>query len=1410
MSAPGSGASHLPGQSKGKGKAAASPNPFGSLANLNEMNQNFVRFPQALTGQPAPAPKKDLLADADSSSSEDEQRDGDLLVDNKGIIVTSGRYHKAIAANEYIKYMGGKFRETGLQYGKETAVISKHYDQHDAPDNKSIGFKRGNRLLRADKENSAVVITPDVTVSEELTEPCSMGTFTSPIVFLEWQLNSQNPGFKLRIATPQGVTPKREVTCCVPVAAMQRSETGEVECGIHFGQNPKIREEIYWLGSGSELQQHAARDDLMLLEARVWHNSTEAPFYTTGPAPCAVSWQGISLRELAELKDKIENGHGIADMVEGMVYLLTSSHHWQIFTRWDAEAAGAGWNLKEWVEKSIQLTARYGEMWHYQLQLNNRNRFQSVFANNVKLNKLEPPRNLVRDWLIELTPQGQYVGRPKAHRIQSYTVTKSSTVYSSARVMSLQLRLAVERNRQLQTQILQSSFRTSDFDIVGAFHIHPSRPGVYVVDLRIPDGRLLNHDRTLRVKADTKLDMTVRLLELARVRSGQDDMATLVAAPTVSFEGIVTEDIFGSGTEVTAIVEGPPLDPYIDVVDGVELSVKVELKDDPTPTDRHHAAIKEIEAGIERNKGVDFPQIILRAPRSIVETDSLAREMTDDLKGKVLGVCKAFSLNGDQAEAVRNATESISGVTAIWGPPGTGKSWNLAAIADAHIRVGKELGGERRRPVLACAPTNIAVDALMSHFLKGTRNGTLHGSNLVIVRYKGSLLRRDRRQAEEDKDEEGDVDMADEGEELEEDAEDDAEVSDDESVADEPALGARASEKLVKRQERETRAERREEQRRAAKLREAVWDLADEVNPFQRGEPHAEYGFYVQRQKKIAEWADSEAHPMREAARAYVDLKQRKRNSAAGVAKKTERDLNRELTQAEDQVTAYFLQHCVDIAFCTNSSSVHGMLRDWYRPKVLLSDELATCSIPDGATPVGGFKEHIEHWTMAGDHQQQKPVVSSIGRSEWSDILLKSLFEWTVELKLIDSFFVKLRIQHRMHPELSDPLSIWYKNDDGAALLQDHPSTSRQSAVWDRLEAFFSSCFGGACFNGRRRLCIDVSGLDDDGEPIRSDKQGTSFTNKYEADVVAQLIAGLLEYKATPDGPLPGRDLVQADFLVLSPYKAQCHLIRQKLFRNGVNTKGALVTCTSTRAIQGGDGEIVISSMARTNPDKANDMGFLAEDGLQCVANSRAKQALICVGNYLAWMQYQQDPTQGGRAKMGRYPMFDVDNGIFKKFGQLLGHIRGNGDIVAYEDYLTIVAGNRPKKNAALDRLRTQAGPTGIGIAGRAPQSFFSVADAQRNKKKAVKPPPPPPTKKTDNQPLEGVEPVPKPDGKRRRRGGKKKKKAAAEGSGAPAADEDQEMSDGGGDGDGDGQGGGGDGGPPGGDTGAAATATAS
>lgn len=410
-----------------------------------------------------------------------------------------------------------------------------------------------------------------------------------------------------------------------------------------------------------------------------------------------------------------------------------------------------------------------------------------------------------------------------------------------------------------------------------------------------------------------------------------------VGTEPVVFEGVVIEDVFGSDEGVTAIFEGPSLEPFVELVDGVELLVKVELKDDPTPTDRHQSTIKEIEAGVHRTKGVDFPSLILRAPPSMVETDSLARQMTDVLRGLVTGVANVFNLNDDQTEALSNATGSSSGVTAICGPSDTGKSWNMAAIGYAHICVGKLLGGKRHRPVLACAPTNVAVDTLISHFLAGTNHdGTFHNDDLVIVKYRGSLPRENLTLA-------GGLDLVD------------------------------------------------------------------------HADPYASYGFYVQREKKINEWAASETHVMTDTAQTFTVLRARMYASDSGreLSKSAAFDLKSRLGDAKDLLTSYFLQHAVDIVFCTNGSSAQGMLRKWYKPKILLSDDLTNCSIPDGATPIGAFQEHIEHWTMAGDYPEQKPFLASKRCNEWASILLQSLFRWTVEPRLDDSFFVELRTQYR-------------------------------------------------------------------------------------------------------------------------------------------------------------------------------------------------------------------------------------------------------------------------------------------------------------------------------------------------------------------------------------------------------------
>lgn len=70
-------------------------------------------------------------------------------------------------------------------------------------------------------------------------------------------------------------------------------------------------------------------------------------------------------------------------------------------------------------------------------------------------------------------------------------------------------------------------------------------------------------------------------------------------------------------------------------------------------------------------------------------------------------------LNSSQKQAVLTAIRRENGVTLIQGPPGTGKTRTIVAILRA-LMTSKE---ERRKGVLVCAPSNVAVDELTLRLL---------------------------------------------------------------------------------------------------------------------------------------------------------------------------------------------------------------------------------------------------------------------------------------------------------------------------------------------------------------------------------------------------------------------------------------------------------------------------------------------------------------------------------------------------------------------------------------------------------------------------------------------------------------------------------------------------------------------
>ena len=90
-------------------------------------------------------------------------------------------------------------------------------------------------------------------------------------------------------------------------------------------------------------------------------------------------------------------------------------------------------------------------------------------------------------------------------------------------------------------------------------------------------------------------------------------------------------------------------------------------------------------------------------------------------------------MNEDQERAVRRSLGSRT--TFVWGPPGTGKTWTLARIVEAHYRAG--------RSVLLVSHTNVAVDTALEQVAERLCSEAAFDRGLVLRR--GPIVREELR-----------------------------------------------------------------------------------------------------------------------------------------------------------------------------------------------------------------------------------------------------------------------------------------------------------------------------------------------------------------------------------------------------------------------------------------------------------------------------------------------------------------------------------------------------------------------------------------------------------------------------------------------------------------------------------------
>ena len=253
------------------------------------------------------------------------------------------------------------------------------------------------------------------------------------------------------------------------------------------------------------------------------------------------------------------------------------------------------------------------------------------------------------------------------------------------------------------------------------------------------------------------------------------------------------------------------------------------------------------------------------------------------------------------------------------------------------------------------------------------------------------------------------------------------------------------------------------------------------------------------------------------------------------------------------------------VILTTNSSAGSIILSD-IQFHIAIIDEASQATIPSTLIPINKAEKFI----LIGDHKQLPPVVSSNN----TKYLSKSLFEELIEKYPQQS--QELLIQYRMNEILMTfPNKKFYGNKLKCSKL------SKDNYMTTVLEKYDSSS---------PLIFIDTSKYENNKE---FSLDSHSYKNNLESEIVLEIINMYLDKKINPQ-----------DIGVISPYSKQVRLIKEKA-KN--------ISVKSVDGFQGGEKDIIIISLVRSNEEK--NIGFLDDMRRLNVSLTRAKKKLIVIGN---------------------------------------------------------------------------------------------------------------------------------------------------------------------------------------------------
>ncbi|XP_067904238.1 NFX1-type zinc finger-containing protein 1 [Heterodontus francisci] len=271
------------------------------------------------------------------------------------------------------------------------------------------------------------------------------------------------------------------------------------------------------------------------------------------------------------------------------------------------------------------------------------------------------------------------------------------------------------------------------------------------------------------------------------------------------------------------------------------------------------------------------------------------------------------------------------------------------------------------------------------------------------------------------------------------------------------------------------------------------------------------------------------------------------------------------LAELRLQEDLWVLKEAKVVGMTTTGAAKYRKVLQELQPRIVVVEEAAEVLEAHLITTLSNACQHL---ILIGDHQQLRPsaTVYDLARNFYLEV---SLFERLVKVNVP---YVRLDYQHRMRPEIAALLSPHIYEQ-----LENHPSVMN----YENIKGISSNLF-----------------FVEHNYPEEEIQDGKSHQNLHEAAFVVALCHYLICQDYSP-----------SQITILTTYTGQLFCLRKMM----PSKKFAGVKVHVVDKYQGEENDIILLSLVRSN--KTGKVGFLQIANRVCVALSRAKKGLYCIGN---------------------------------------------------------------------------------------------------------------------------------------------------------------------------------------------------